>query len=104
MPAMMRLALISAVLVMGCPAKPPVVVTPPPVTPPDAPVAPPSDGLAPPQPTLRLPTNFTPTSYTARLTIDPSKAGFDGSIAIAGNVSERSRVIWLHGYKLKIGK
>jgi cytosol alanyl aminopeptidase len=59
-------------------------------------------GLEPPVPTLRLPRNFWPTGYTATLAIDPAQAGFDGAIAITGNVSERSSVIWLHGYHLKI--
>jgi len=62
------------------------------------------DAVAPPQPTLRLPRNFLPTGYTARLAIDPRKPTFDASIAIAGNVSERSSVIWLHGRHLKITK
>ena len=58
--------------------------------------------LEPPQPKLRLPKNFVPTGYTAKLAIDPSAKGFDGTIAIAGKVSERSSVIWLHGYHLTI--
>ncbi|HEU0030489.1 MAG TPA: M1 family metallopeptidase [Kofleriaceae bacterium] len=62
------------------------------------------DALAPPQPTLRLPRNFLPTSYAARLVIDPKRDDFDGSIQIAGEVSERSSVIWLHGRKLTIRK
>jgi len=77
----------------------PVVVATPEVAPPTKP-----DALSPPQPTLRLPRNFLPTGYTARLTIDPHQAGFDGSVAIAGTVSERSAVIWLHGRHLKIAK
>jgi alanyl aminopeptidase len=59
-------------------------------------------GLEPATPTLRLPRNFVPTGYNATLAIDPAQPGFDGSIAIAGNVSERSSAIWLHGHKLKI--
>jgi hypothetical protein len=59
-------------------------------------------GLEPPVPTLRLPRNFLPASYTATLAIDPARSSFDGTIAIAGNVSEPSSVIWLHGRHLKI--
>ncbi|HSK05553.1 MAG TPA: M1 family aminopeptidase, partial [Kofleriaceae bacterium] len=69
--------------------------------PPRAPGPPP---LEPPQPTLRLPRNFEPAQYTARLAIDPRRSDFDGSIAIAGTVAERSSVIWLHGHKLAVGK
>src|SRR5258706_12830399 len=89
----------------ACPAPPPLQTLPPPppvITVPliaDATVAPP---IAPSEPKLRLPRNFTPTSYTARLAIDPSKPTFEGSIAIAGTISERSPVIWLHGYKLVV--
>jgi alanyl aminopeptidase len=71
---------------------------------PSKPVAPSrvAHGLEPPAPVLRLPRNFLPTSYTATLAIDPALSGFDGTIAIAGNVSEPSSVIWLHGRHLKI--
>ena len=60
--------------------------------------------LVPPKPTLRLPRNFVPTGYTARVVVDPSKPTFDGAIAIAGTISERSSVVWLHGERLTIGK
>ena len=78
------------------PVAPPVAIAPAPA-PPSAPPA-----LEPPQPTLRLPRNFTPTGYTAHLAIDPTKPTFDGSIQIAGKVSEASSVIWLHGRHLTI--
>ncbi len=78
----------------------PVVVAPPPDDSPPAKL----DALSPPQPTLRLPRNFLPTGYTARLAIDPSKQGFAGTVAIAGTISERSAVLWLHGRDLKISK
>ena len=61
-------------------------------------------GLEPPQPTLRLPRNFVPTSYTARLAIDPGRKDFTGAVLIAGTVAERSSVIWLHGKQLRIAK
>ncbi len=88
------------------PPKPAVTVPAPPVTSTETAVAPPPapDGLAPPQPTLRLPRNFLPTAYTARLAIDPSKDRFSGAIEIAGTVAEKSSVIWLHGYHLTIAK
>jgi aminopeptidase N len=83
-----------AVTVPAPPAK--VADTPPPVKAPPA--------LDPAQPALRLPRNFLPKEYTARLAIDPAKAGFDGTIAITGTISERSAAIWLHGRGLDITK
>ena len=62
------------------------------------------EGLAPPQPTLRLPRNFLPTSYALRLELDPTKSGFEGSIQIAGNVSEKSLVLWLNARRLTVHK
>jgi len=81
----------------GCPQK--QVVTPPEIAKPPPPVA---KDAASQIPTLRLPRNFTPTSYAARLDIDPAKSGFDGSIAITGVVDQRSSVIWLHGWHLTV--
>ena len=56
----------------------------------------------PPQPTLRLPRNFLPTGYRARLALDPASDGFTGSIEIAGDIKERSKRFWLHGRGLKV--
>ncbi len=53
-------------------------------------------------PGLRLPKDFVPTGYAARLDIDPAKSGFDGSIAITGMVARPTSVIWLHGYHLAV--
>lgn len=67
--------------------------------------APPAEsGPAPasPAPALRLPRTFLPSGYTARLAIDPERPRFRGAIQIAGNLAERSSVIWLHGYHLAI--
>jgi alanyl aminopeptidase len=104
--AIVALALLS--VHCGSPRLAPIApVTAPAAPPPPAPAASSAASAAalePPQPTLRLPRNFEPTQYTARLAIDPARDGFDGSIAIAGNVAQRSSVIWLHGYKLKVGK
>jgi alanyl aminopeptidase len=99
--------LVASASLLHCgPARPGAAVPAPaagaPAAPPGA--AGPAGALEPPQPTLRLPRNFEPTRYTARLVIDPRRSDFDGSIAIAGNVAERSSVIWLHGYKLNVGK
>src|SRR5262245_33979777 len=96
----MRLSFL-AVVVVACSAPPkrpqpppaPVVVKPP------EPIA---SSLPPEKPTLRLPKNFVPTGYTATLAIDPAATGFTGTIAIAGNVSERSQAIWLHARELKV--
>src|SRR5688572_14737364 len=84
------------------PAKPNVTLPPPTVAPDPKPATDPDAALAPPQPTLRLPKNFVPIGYAPRLVIDPSKPTFEGSIAITGNVSERSSVIWLHAWKLEV--
>ena len=84
----------------GCPQK--QVVTPPEIRPkPAAPVTNPG-GVDVAMPTLRLPKNFVPKSYAVRLDVDPSKTGFDGSIAITGVIDRLSSVIWLHGYHLQI--
>ncbi|MBL0216310.1 MAG: hypothetical protein IPQ07_20795 [Myxococcales bacterium] len=86
--------------VAGCPQRRlagPEVVPPKPVPPVH------TDGAAEPAtPGLRLPKDFVPTGYAARLDIDPAKAGFDGSIAITGTVARPTSVIWLHGYHLAV--
>ncbi|HUJ59368.1 MAG TPA: M1 family metallopeptidase [Kofleriaceae bacterium] len=100
---MRRMVLALAVLGLACPAPAPPPPAPPPrvvAAPPPVDAAPPP--LAPPQPTLRLPRNFTPTGYQARLAIDPTQATFTGQITITGTVSELSSVIWLHGYHLRV--
>ncbi|CAN5898873.1 M1 family metallopeptidase [soil metagenome] len=84
--------------VAGCPQQRPADVA---VPKPVEPIAVTPKGLEPP-PTLRLPRNFLPTGYAARLDIDPSKTTFDGSIAISGVIDQTSSVIWLHGYHLQI--
>jgi peptidase M1-like protein/ERAP1-like protein len=102
----MSRTLLIATLLLSCgPARPSVTMPAPTATQSSAEPAAPekaADALAPPQPTLRLPKNFVPTAYTARLVLDPAKAGFAGAIEIAGKVSERSSVIWLHGRHLKV--
>src|SRR4051812_48608239 len=92
---------------VGCGAAPAVTVPAPApqataeaAAPAPAPSAP--DGLVPPEPTLRLPRNFLPTGYAARLDIDPASPGFEGAIQITGNVGERSRVIWLNARGLAV--
>src|SRR5262245_49196595 len=93
----MRVCLIALLVACASPAAP---VKPTPVTAPRA--AQVERGLEPPVPTLRLPRNFAPTGYTATLAVDPARSGFDGTIAITGEVAQRSSVIWLHGYKLSV--
>jgi alanyl aminopeptidase len=97
----MRLLLL-AVAVVACsapprrpppPPQPVVAIKPEPVAP-----------LPPEPPKLRLPKNFAPTGYTAKLAIDPAATGFTGTIVIAGNVSERSQAIWLHARELKVAR
>ena len=101
----MRRALAVVVVVLGgCPAPKgatdSITVVTRPVVPPPVVVVP--AALEPPEPTLRLPKNFVPTGYHARLELDPVKRGFSGSIAISGKVSEASSVIWLHGHHLRV--
>jgi alanyl aminopeptidase len=60
---------------------------------------------APPEPappTLRLPTSFAPTAYTARLKIDPAQPRFDGDLTIDAKLAAPSAVIWLHAQELTI--
>jgi cytosol alanyl aminopeptidase len=71
-------------------------------TAPAGPAAPAAPALDPPQPALRLPRNFVPTGYRARLAIDPARDGFTGAIEIDGEVRERSKGFWLHGRGLKV--
>jgi len=92
-------------MLISCGPPKPAVTVPAPVStaePAAAPAPAAPDGLVPPQPTLRLPRNFLPTSYAARLALDPAQSGFGGTIQITGNVSERSLVIWLNARKLTI--
>jgi alanyl aminopeptidase len=103
-----RWLLLLAALGIACPAPappvqaPPHVVTrPPPPPPPDAAAA----DAAPPEaalPKLRLPRTFLPTSYDARLEIEPGKPTFAGEVTITGEIHEAASVIWLHGRHLAI--
>ena len=58
----------------------------------------------PPVPTLRLPRNFTPTKYAARLAIDPAQPDFAGEVTIVGTLDQTSAAIWLDGKNLTIDK
>ena len=93
---------------LGCGSTTPAVTVPAPVVKAEAPPAtrppPVPEGLVPPEPTLRLPRNFLPTGYAARLDVDPANPGFEGSIQITGNVSEKSLVLWLNARKLTVHK
>ncbi|MEO7095952.1 MAG: M1 family metallopeptidase [Polyangiales bacterium] len=94
-----------ALFVVGLAGCPPKQVGPPPeVAKPRPDAVNGIDGVDVAMPKLRLPRNFVPTSYAARLDVDPAKNGFDGSIAITGLVDQRSSVIWLHGYHLRVSR
>ncbi len=56
----------------------------------------------PPVPTLKLPTNFVPSSYAARLAIDPALPTLHGHVEITGSVRQRSAVIWLNAKELHV--
>ena len=99
----MRTFFVAAVLVACSSPAAPVKAPAPAASPTTAATKPVVDrGLDPAAPTLRLPRNFLPTSYAARLAIDPARPGFAGAIAITGTIAERSSTIWLHGRKLKV--
>ena len=103
----MKRWLLGLAVVIACGSPKPAVTVPAPAAAAETtPAGPPpaAEGLAPAQPTLRLPRNFLPTGYAARLELDPARAGFEGSIQIAGNVSERSLVIWLNARNLTVHK
>lgn len=90
-------------LVASCPAptQAPAPKTPSPIA--DVPMkAPPP--ATPNAPALRLPRDFLPTRYAARLEMDPAKTDFRGSIAITGAVAKATDVVWLHGKNLTIAK
>lgn len=99
------LALVSATAACGS-SRPDVTVPAPTVPAGDSPVAatppPAAPGLVPPQPTLRLPKNFIPASYDARLAIDPGVTTFTGHVAISGAIRELSSGLWLHAEGLRI--
>ena len=99
----MRSALVVSFLVACGPPRPPPTA-PAPATMSTASVALPAGdvGLVPPQPTVRLPRNFLPTAYDLKLDIDPARPKFEGVAQIAGKVSEKSSVIWLHAFHLDI--
>ncbi|HEU4726796.1 MAG TPA: M1 family metallopeptidase [Kofleriaceae bacterium] len=103
----MKRCMLGLVVLLSCGPSKPAVTVPAPAARVEAPAATaPAEqaGLVPPRPTLRLPRNFLPTGYAARLDIDPAKPGFEGSIQIAGNVAEKSLVIWLNARKLAVHK
>jgi len=93
-----------AVLVSCGPPKPATTVPAPVAKAEPVASAPPPVVASAPAPTLRLPRTFLPTGYAARLEIDPATAGFEGAIQIAGNLAERSSVIWLNAKKLAVHK
>jgi len=86
------------VLVAACSGGDRVTPAPPVMPAPEAPA------FDPPAPALRLPTHFVPASYAARLVVDPASPTFTGDIAITGELSQRSPVIWLHGRDLVLGE
>ncbi len=102
----MKRALLAAIgiVIAGCGPKPVASSTPVTEIAKPAVVAPAVDGVTPSAPKLRLPRNFLPTSYTARLEIDPARTDFSGSIAIAGVIDQTSSSLWLHGHGLTIKK
>jgi cytosol alanyl aminopeptidase len=61
-------------------------------------------GLQPAQPPLRLPKNFIPTDYRLALRIDPTQAGFSGTVEVTGRAAEPTSQVWLHAENLNVDK
>ena len=55
-------------------------------------------------PGLRLPTDFTPTRYRARLAIDPAQPTFTGTIELDGTLAAGTSLIWLHAHGLRFDR
>ena len=53
-------------------------------------------------PGLRLPRNVVPLGYEAKLTVDPAREGFGGTIDIAVRVLEPADLVWLNAKKLVV--
>ncbi|HEX4455896.1 MAG TPA: M1 family aminopeptidase [Kofleriaceae bacterium] len=105
---MKRAWLVALVVVASCcptpePAKPAVVAAAAPAGS-AQPQLPEEPAFDPPAPTLRLPRNFTPTKYSARLAIDPAQPDFTGEVTIVGKLDQRSAAIWLDAKNLTIDK
>ncbi len=97
---MMRWIAVGVVVLVACSGRAPVPEAHRSPVVPERP--PPEPAFDPPAPALRLPTHFVPASYNARLAVDPALPGFTGEIAIIGELTQRSWVIWLHGRQLKV--
>ncbi|HEX5058525.1 MAG TPA: M1 family metallopeptidase [Kofleriaceae bacterium] len=80
------------------PPAPPIVVAPKV----DAPAKAPAEPAPPADRPKRLPHTFEPTSYAARLHVDPAQPEFSGTIEITGALSEPSQLIWLNAEDLRI--
>ncbi|MCY7355531.1 MAG: ERAP1-like C-terminal domain-containing protein [Lysobacter sp.] len=55
-------------------------------------------------PTGRLPRTVVPSLVQLELKLDPKQANFSGTTRIQAKVAEPTRVVWMHGRDLKIGK
>ena len=99
----MRTVSLAALVVAACGSTPAPPNPPQRPAPPDAaPVAEPGRVPETPRPELRLPTDLTPTAYTARLEVDPAKPDFHGDIEIEATLARAASVLWLNADELAI--
>src|SRR5689334_1844498 len=98
--AVAPVAVLALVACRTAPLPPPP--QPAPVTPTPSVAQPPPVDTSAEVPKLRLPRTFVPTSYAARLEIDPGKLAFGGEIDITGTIAERAQILWLHGRGLAV--
>lgn len=66
------------------------------------PAAPPAAAKEEPPPTGKLPDGVVPVRYALDLTIVPAERRFSGRVAIAVEVKEATKRIWLHGQDLEV--
>src|SRR5688500_6428606 len=55
-------------------------------------------------PKLKLPTDFKPVKNRVHVAIDPAKPGFKGTIAIDGEVTKATSLLWLNSEDLKLAR
>jgi len=55
-------------------------------------------------PVGRLGSNVVPTKYDIELTVDPSQASYSGRVSIGVEITEPTKIIWLHGKDLEVSE
>lgn len=96
---------VAVLLLLSCGSRPSAPPPAAPVTSAPAPVvAPPAPHVPTPlvDPGMRLPRDVAITSYGLELEIDPSRPTMRGTVAISGDVTRATDVVWLHAENLTI--